>query len=169
MEKNKLLIAVLGNEGSGKTTTWETLFGRRVHTGKNLRNLVIQGIKIPVFLINESPLERKTKLEYILPDDDPEIVISSFLYHKDVVENFEYFINRGYNIYVQWLNPGYNDKNHKALFYNDGIINYLLRCGAIVSAKNAKNNPVSRVNEIKNYLLSYFLTKNNLNVSIKSQ
>ncbi|MCK9255646.1 MAG: hypothetical protein GX793_02620 [Bacteroidales bacterium] len=165
--ERKLVIAILGNQGSGKTTTWETLFGRKVHTGKNLRNIEIQGIKIPVFLINESALERKTKLEYILPEKDPEIVISSFLYHKEVIKNFDYFIKRNYNIYVQWLNPGYNDSNDKALFYNDGIINYLLGHGAVVSVKNAKNNPKYRVEEIKNYLLSYFLTKNNLNISLK--
>ncbi len=158
--KSKLLIAVLGNEGSGKTTTWINLFERKVHTGKNLRNLNIQSFKIPVFLINESPLERKTKLEYILPENDPDIVISSFLYHKDVVQNFDYFIKRDYQIYVQWLNPGYNDPNLKAFFYNDGIINYLLSFGATITIKNAKDNPQVRVNEIKNYILSYYLTEN---------
>lgn len=164
--ERKLLIGVLGNEGSGKSTTWNNLFGHRVHTGKNVRKLFINGLAIPVFLINESPLERKTKLEYILPDINPDIVISSFLYHKDVKSNFEYYANNGYDIYVQWLNPGYNDQNDRALFYNDGIINFLLSIGATVSVKNGKALPEYRVAEIKNHIFSYFLSNSNLAINV---
>lgn len=164
--ERKLLIGVLGNEGSGKSTTWKYLFGHTVHTGKNLRKLTIGGLAIPVFLINESPLERKTKLEYILPENNPDIVLSSFLYHKDVKSNFEYFSSRGYDIYVQWLNPGFNDQNDKALFYNDGIINFLLSIGATVAVKCGKEMPDYRVREIKNYILSHFLTKSNLTINV---
>jgi len=154
----KLLIGVLGNQASGKSTTWSTMFGRVVHTGKNLRKLEINGVKIPIFLINESALERKTSLEYILPDDDPQIVLSSFLYHKNVKSNFEYFYKKGYDLYVQWLNPGYSDPNDKALFYNEGIINYLLSLGTIVSVKNAKLSPKFRVKELKNYIYAWYLS-----------
>ena len=171
LEKNlimerKLLIGVLGNEGSGKSTTWKHLFGHTVHTGKNVRKLDINGVKIPVFLINESPLERKTKLEYIMPDKNPEIVVSSFLYHKDVKSNFEYFASRGYDIFVQWLNPGFSDDNDKALFYNDGIVNFLLSLGATVSVKSGKELPVYRVGEIKNYILSHYLTNTKLVINV---
>jgi ABC-type dipeptide/oligopeptide/nickel transport system ATPase component len=157
--KRKLLIGVLGNEGAGKSTTWNALFGHTVHTGKNIRKLKIYDTKIPVFLINESALERKTKLEYIMPDEDPEIVISSFLYHKDVKSNFDYFIKRGYDIYVQWLNPGFSDPNEKALFYNEGIINYLLGFGATVAVKNGKQPPQFRVEEIKNMIFVWNLSQ----------
>lgn len=155
--KRKLLIGVLGNAGSGKSTTWNILFGHNVHTGKNIRKLTIYDTKIPVFLINESALERRTKLEYILPDEDPEIVISSFLYHKDVKSNFDYFIKRNYDIYIQWLNPGFLDTNEKALFYNEGIINYLLGYGATVAVKSGKQEPQLRVNEIKSMIYSWTL------------
>jgi hypothetical protein len=164
--ERKLLIGVLGNEGSGKSTTWKHLFGHNVHTGKNVRKLEISGLKIPVFLINESPLERKTKLEYIMPDVCPDIVVSSFLYHKDVKSNFEYFSRRGYDIFVQWLNPGFNDQSDKALFYNDGIINYLLSLGATVSVKNGKEMPDYRVLELKNYILSHYLSNTNLAINV---
>lgn len=164
--ERKLLIGVLGNEGSGKSTTWNNLFGHTVHTGKNLRKLIINGVAIPVFLINESPLERKTKLEYILPENNPDIVISSFLYHKDVKSNFEYYAKHGYDIYVQWLNPGFSDQNDKALFYNDGIVNFLLSIGATVSVKNGKELPDYRVTEIKNYIFSHFLSNNNLSINV---
>lgn len=155
----KLLIGVIGNQCSGKSTTWSTMFGRNVHTGKNIRKVDINGVKIPVFLINESALERKTSLEYILPDEDPKIVLSSFLYHKNVKLNFDYFYKKNYDLYVQWLNPGYSDPNEKALFYNEGIINYLLGLGTIVSVKNGKLNPHARVEELKNYILAWYSSR----------
>jgi hypothetical protein len=154
--ERKLLIGVLGNLGSGKTTTWNHFFGKNVHTGKNIRYINIDDVKIPVFLINGAPLERKTNLEYILPDKDPTIVLSSFLYHKDVKKNFDYFIKKGYDIYILWLNPGFSDANEKVLFYNAGIINYLLSNEATVSVKNGKKLPELRVNDIKNYLYAWY-------------
>jgi hypothetical protein len=157
--ERKLLIGVLGNPGAGKSTSWDVMFGHKVHTGKNVRKIIINGVKIPVFLINESALERRTKLEYILPDEDPKIVVSSFLYHKDVKSNFDYFIKRGYEVYVQWLNPGYSDPNEKALFYNEGIINYLMTFGATVSVKNGKQQPQLRVDELKNFIYSWYVSQ----------
>lgn len=158
--ERKLLVGVLGNLGAGKTATWNTFFGRNVHTGKNVRYINIHDVKIPVFLINGAPLERKTNLEYILPDKDPQIVLSSFLYHKDVKQSFDYFINKGYELYIIWLNPGYADQNDKVLFYNAGIINYLLSNEAIVSVKNGKKIPKLRVDEMKNYLFSWYISQN---------
>ena len=163
MEK-KLLIGVLGNLGSGKTTTWNKFFNRNVHTGKNIRKIEINGIKIPVFLISTSPLERKTDLKYILPEKDPQIVICSFLYHKKVKANFEYFISRGYELYIQWLNPGFNDANEKFLFYNDGIINELLSYNATVSVKNAKTNESQRIEELKNFIFSWYVTNSKTSI-----
>ncbi len=157
--ERKLLVGVLGNPGAGKSSTWDELFGHKVHTGKNIRKIEVNGLKIPVFLINESPLERKTKLEYILPDQDPKIVVSSFLYHKDVKSNFEYFIKHGYEIYIQWLNPGFSDPNERVLFYNEGIINYLLTYGATVSVKNGKHVPKLRVDEMKNYIYAWHISQ----------
>lgn len=158
--ERKLLVGVLGNPGSGKSKTWDDLFGHKVHTGKKMRTLELNGVKIPVFLINESPLERRTKLEYILPENDPKIVISSFLYHKDVKSNFDFFVKHGYEIYVQWLNPGFSDVNDKALFYSDGIINYLMACGATVSVKNGKLMPELRVEELKNFVYAWYISQN---------
>ncbi len=153
----KLVIGVLGNYRAGKSYTWHTLFGKEVRTGKHPRNIIIHNQKIPVFLINGAPLDRGVELKYIMPKTDPEIVLCSFLYHRDVKENFNYFFDKNYQMYVQWLNPGYEDENDKVLFYNTGIINYLMSKGAVIAVKNGKINPKERVNEIRNYLYSWYL------------
>ena len=38
---DKLIIGILGPKSSGKTYTWNSLFGRTVKTGKNLRKLFL--------------------------------------------------------------------------------------------------------------------------------
>ncbi|HOY39061.1 MAG: hypothetical protein KBB11_05480 [Bacteroidales bacterium] len=152
----KLLIGVLGHYHAGKSTTWNSLFQRVVRTGKHERTLVIGSMDIPVFLINGAPLERKTELKKILPKDDPTIVLCSFLYHKNVIQNFEYFIKKGYQIYIQWLNPGFSDEYDASLFYQYGIIDYLLNSGATVSVQNGKINPEKRVEMVQNYLLGWY-------------
>jgi hypothetical protein len=151
----KLLIGILGNNQSGKSYTWSSLFNRTVRTGKHIRKLEIIDKSIPLFLINGAPLSRKVDLKEILPETDPQIVLCSFLYHKNVKNNFNYFIERGYDMYIQWLNPGFNDSHDKALFYNSGIINYLMSNGATVSIKNVKTDNLQRVNEIKAMLLGW--------------
>ena len=153
--KSKLLIGVLGNLRSGKTQTWSTLFNREVRTGKHPRIVNIFDEKIPVFLINGSPLERRVDLQYIMPKNDPAIVLCSFLYHKKVKENFNFFIEKDYELFIHWLNPGYNDESDKVLFYNIGIINYLLANGATVGVKNAKTDCIERVDEIKAYIYAW--------------
>jgi len=163
----KLLIGILGNNQSGKSYTWSSLFNRTVRTGKHIRKLEIIDKSIPLFLINGAPLSRKVDLKEILPETDPQIVLCSFLYHKNVKSNFQFFIDKGYDIYIQWLNPGYNDTNDKVLFYNGGIINYLMSCGAVISVKNGKSDPLARVTDIKNFIYAWSIDKNLIEIPEK--
>lgn len=151
----KLLVGILGHYHSGKTTTWNTLFDKTVRTGKHERLLRIDNASMKVFLVNGAPLERKAELKKILPAYDPDIVLCSFLYHKNVKQNFDYFIKKGYHLYIQWLNPGYSDEYDASLFYQYGIIDYLLNCGAEVSVQNGKNDATARVELIRNYLYGW--------------
>ncbi len=151
----KLLIGILGNPKSGKATTWSTLFQKTVRTGKYERELEINDQKTNVFLINGAPLERKTEIKKILPKYDPQIVLCSFSYHKNVKQNFNYFIKKNYHLYIQWLNPGFNDEFNSSLFYQYGIIDYLLTCGAEVCVVNGKENPIHRVELMKNKIYGW--------------
>src|SRR5687768_8443282 len=108
-----LLVCALGHRDSGKSTTWETLFDRRVRTTKNRpRRLYLNDDEsewVDVVLVNGSPEERKDTIEEILQGDSPRIVLSSMQYHPSVDETLSYFEARDYDGYVQWLNPGYRD------------------------------------------------------------
>jgi hypothetical protein len=49
---DRLFVSVLGNRHSGKTTTWSTLFGRKVNTSNQPRLLEIRpGEEVKVFVI----------------------------------------------------------------------------------------------------------------------
>ncbi len=118
MDQN-LLIGLLGNKNSGRSYTWKQMFGKRVITGKNLRRLYLTDNEYAeVFLINGSPLERKKDVQQIIKPENPRIVLCSFLYSKGIEKVLEYFVSNNYYIYLHWLNPGFNDKDNKSLFYD---------------------------------------------------
>jgi hypothetical protein len=56
----RLFVGVLGNRNSGKSTTWNTLFGVAVRTGQYPRTLILCGGEcVEVFVISGSPEERR--------------------------------------------------------------------------------------------------------------
>ncbi|ACS80198.1 hypothetical protein [Maridesulfovibrio salexigens] len=157
--KDKLLIAVLGHSNSGKSTTWYKLFGKsRLNTGSRLRELVLNETQsIDVFLINGSPEERGKTVEEILRGKTPEVVLCSTQYRKEVTATFDYFFDNGYDVYVQWLNPGFKDKGS----YTDrlGIEDYLIRNGATVHKRDGQCDPSQRVQEIREFILQWGLSR----------
>lgn len=78
---DRLFVAVMGNRNSGKSMTWNTLFGATVRTGKHARNLALYGGECcEVFLISGSPEERGEYVGDILEDNDCRIVLCSVQY-----------------------------------------------------------------------------------------
>src|SRR5437868_3064583 len=108
---SKLAVIVLGNRRSGKSTTWNTLFGRTVRTGSEMRELVLpSGVSIPVFLVSGSPEERDMYVGDIIDRANPRVVLCSLQYIEDARDSFDFFLENGFSLYVQWLNPGYSDE-----------------------------------------------------------
>src|SRR5262249_37870412 len=99
---SKLAVIVLGNRRSGKSTTWNTLFGRTVRTGSELRNLKIADDTVPVFLVSGSPEERKEYVGHLIGKVDARIVLCSLQYIEEARESVRYFLENGYSLYVQW-------------------------------------------------------------------
>src|SRR6266516_201916 len=106
---DRLLIAVVGNRNSGKSHTWNTLFGQTVRTGKQERELDLgNGEFVSVFVVSGSPQERHEYVEDII-EGEPRIVLCSVQYKDEAFETFEFFRDEGFFGLVHWLNPGFSD------------------------------------------------------------
>jgi hypothetical protein len=152
----KLLISVIGNRNSGKSTTWNTLFKRTVKTGTKLKLLEIYpGKFLKVFLVSGSPQERKKLIEEIMCIEEPIIVLCSIQYTPDAVNTFNYFLERSYKIYCQWLNPGYDDAFEFAKTDDLELLDFLLDNQAIISIENGKIDASERVGLIRSFLYGW--------------
>jgi|ERR1035441_10671960 hypothetical protein len=152
---DRLLVAVLGHRNSGKSKTWNTLFGHRVLTGKEQRPLeVAKGTFVNVFLVSGSPEERDLYVGNLISDKNARIVLCSVQYKDGLKEGmrgtFDHFISKGFVLYVQWLNPGYKDPN----WYPDylGLLPFIQHQHSLVSIRDGKLDPGSRVEEIREFI-----------------
>lgn len=151
---DRLLVTVLGNRNSGKSTTWNRLFNATVRTGKYERTLYLNNAHfVNAFLISGSPEEREVEVEELLPEPLPSIVLCSTQYRTDVKETYDYFFRMGYEVLVQWLNPGHGDKED----YEDNLAlqDYLLGKGATLQVRNGTIDPTSRVRELRQFILGW--------------
>lgn len=151
---DRLLVAILGNRDSGKSTTWNRLFDGTVRTGKYERSLYLNRAQaVDVFLVSGSPEERDIEVGEILPEPPPQIVLCSTQYREDVTETFDYFFRKGYEVFVQWLNPGHCD----LAAYDDALAlqNFLLKKGATLQVRDGRLDPAPRVREIRQFILGW--------------
>jgi energy-coupling factor transporter ATP-binding protein EcfA2 len=147
----RLFVGVLGHRNSGKSTTWNTLFGATVRTGQNARTLTLNGGEcVEVFLISGSPEERQLYAGDILKNQDCRIVLCSIQYTEAVHKTLGYVVEEGFEIFIQWLNPGRNDSGEN--FDRLGLIPWLLGQGATVSMRDGKIAPISRTEEIRQFI-----------------
>jgi hypothetical protein len=78
---DRLLAGVLGHRNSGKSHTWNTLFGRTVRRGVYARTLELRpGESVEVFLVSGSFEEREEYAGDILKNQDCRIVLCSMQY-----------------------------------------------------------------------------------------
>ncbi len=148
---DRLLIAVLGNRNAGKSRTWNTLFGRRVRSGKKEHVLeVAPNIFVDVFLVSGSPEERKEYVGDILAGARARVVLCSVQYLFEARETFDYFIRKHFSLYVQWINPGYCDRAQTP--DSVGLVSYLLHNQAIVSIRDGTVSPRPRVRELCDFI-----------------
>jgi septin family protein len=148
---DRLIIGVLGNKNSGKSLTWNTLFGKTVITGKGERQLWLSKTEwISVFLISGSPEERETYVGDIIGNASPQIVLCSMQYREDVTKTIDYFAKNNYDFLFHWLNPGFNDgiKNEDSI----QLISHILNYNSLVGIRDGKVDPGERVDEIKEFL-----------------
>jgi hypothetical protein len=152
---DRLFVAVIGSRNSGKSTTWNTLFGREVKTGKQPRTLQLNGDgrSTEVFLISGSNEEKHRYAADVLENVDCRIVLCSVQYIEEAfASTWNHIFTEGFAIYAQWLNPGYDDREH---WDRLGLTNILLQHDAVVSIRDGRNGDerlAYRVEEIRQYI-----------------
>lgn len=156
---DRLLVAVVGNRNSGKSHTWNTLFGRPVSTGrKKEHNLSLcNDESVSVFLVSGSPEERKKYVGEII-QGNPRIVLCSLQYRHDVFESFQYFFDRGFFAFVHWLNPGFHDPGADS--DRLGLVSRLLTENSLIGIRNAQGDATDRVEEMRDFIRGWALRRN---------
>jgi hypothetical protein len=147
-------MTVLGHRHSGKSSTWYELFGSKVKTGKYERKLYLNKAQyVSVFLVSGSPEERDAYVGDLLTVEKPSIVLCSTQYIEPVKLTYDFFFQNGYDVRVQWLNPGYNDPAR----YDDdlALVPYLLRKGATVQMRDGREPPKERCQDIVRTILGW--------------
>ncbi len=157
--QDRLLVGVLGHRDSGKSRTWDTLFGARVKTGKKPRKLELRpGESVEVFLISGSPEERQLYVGDILTDNDCRIVLCSMQYTHDVRDTLDYFLDRGFSLYIQWLNPGFRDTD--TVQDSLGLRDEILSAQSTFSVRDGRIDPEPRVGEIREFIYGWAIFRN---------
>lgn len=157
---DRLFVGVLGHRKSGKSTTWNTLFGRTVHTGANSRHLELRPNEcVEIFLISGSNEERDQYAGDILKNQNARIILCSIQYVKHAAETISYIEDQDFWTYIQWLNPGYNDVDTQYWDYL-GLANHLVSIGAILPMRSGKSNPTSRVQELREFIYGWASFRN---------
>jgi hypothetical protein len=153
MSRN-LVVAVIGNSRSGKSSTWYKLFGKRVSTGSKMRKLFLKEKEyVEVFLVSASPEERKKKIEKIITVHDPRIVLCSMQYREDVFGTINYFTERDYFLFMHWLNPGYTDDS--PVEDRLGLVDKILEEESLLGVRNGQIVVDNRVNEIRDFIYGW--------------
>jgi hypothetical protein len=153
MSKSRLLVGVLGLRNSGKSHTWNTLFGRTVKTGKH--NLHFGGNEyVKTYLISGSPEERKKAVKEILNGQTRRIILCSMQYVDDVRETLDYFSQNRFYMYLQWLNPARNRYDVES-FDVLGLTSRILSARSLLSMRSGHKNAASRVRELRNFIYGW--------------
>lgn len=151
---DRLFVAVLGNRNSGKSTTWNTLFGGTVRTGKHPRHLSLRpGECVEVFLVSGSFEERNLYAGDVLEDQGSRIILCSMQYTEEVAKTLNYAKEKGFDLYVQWLNPGFSDPGES--WDRLGLVNRILDGPSVIAVRSGKLPPAGRVQEIREFIYGW--------------
>jgi hypothetical protein len=103
-----------------------------------------------LFVISGSPEERQLYAGDILGKQECRIVLCSIQYTETVRRTLDFVTEEGFDIFVQWLNPGRNDagENQDQL----GLIPWLLGHGATVAIRDGQVPPGTRTEEIRQFI-----------------
>lgn len=143
---DNIVISLLGHRNSGKSTTWNELFGRTVRTDSDIRRLYLnQNEYVEVLMVSGSPEERETHVGDIVGNQRPRIILCSFQYRQNVTTTIDFFLENNYSLYCQWINPGYSDPLDNQIFDRLGILNYLVANNSNITIQDGTKDLNERV------------------------
>jgi hypothetical protein len=152
--KQNLVVSVLGNRNSGKSHTWNTLFGEVVRTGSRMRPLYLTDTQyVDVFLVSGSPEERDRYVGDIIGNNAPRIVLCSMQYRQDVVQTIQYFVQHDYFLFAHWLNPGFSDPHRGP--DSLGLIQTILGEESLLGVRDGQANANDRVREMHDFIFGW--------------
>jgi hypothetical protein len=108
---------------------------------------------VEVFLISGSFEERKEYAGDVLAGNKARIVLCSIQYSQQVSETIDYITEEGFDVFVQWINPGFHD--NEAYFDRLGLSNQLAWKRATISMRNGKSPTALRVQEIREFIYGW--------------
>ena len=111
-----------------------------------------------MFLVSGSPEERGEYAGDILANTECRIVLCSAQYTEAVHATFTFAIETGFDLCVQWLNPGFEDSGEG--FDRLGLIPQLLAQGATFSLRNGKSDPHARTEELRQFIFGWAKARN---------
>lgn len=174
-EKNKkLFVVVLGEQNSGKSFTWETLFGRKIQKGKKFLNLN-DDLQAKVYIFVSSPQENlwtkeRFLKEFKIANSVANIILCSLQTHltgnmnkRNVVtarEVLEIANRNEYDIFMQWLNPGRRSGIDNQRDVERQIIT-LTEIDSVIGMKkeDARNQAEIRAEKLKVIILGWILSQ----------
>jgi hypothetical protein len=152
--RQNLVVSVLGNRRSGKSHTWNTLFGKVVRTGSQMRRLYLTTTQyVEVFLVSGSPEERNSYVGDIIGNNTPRIVLCSLQYRQDVVQTIQYFVQHDYFLFVHWLNPGFSDPQQEP--DSLGLIPTILGKESLLGVRDGRADADDRVGEMRDFIFGW--------------
>lgn len=156
----QLVVGVLGNPNSGKSKTWYKLFDRDVNTTqKNPHWLELRpGQWVEVIVINSSPEEsgldladKLNRQKNPMKQCECPIVLCSMQYNNNV--SLDYFIDRKYTLYIQWINPGYKQDRETE---DRSITEKILSAESVFSIREGSDENLDhRVQEIREFIYGW--------------
>ena len=158
---DRLVVGVLGNQNSGKSKTWYTLFGDGIRATHRLRWWELRpGQWVQVGLVGQSPEESRLDLNGRLDVFEAQggrIVLCSMQYVNTddvtVLDTLRCFIDRDYTLYVQWLNPG--RKGSGPVQEDPAITDTILGARSALAIRDGNADPHNRVEEIKEFVYGW--------------
>jgi hypothetical protein len=113
---------------------------------------------VEVFLISGSFEERNEYAGDILDNQSARIVLCSMQYTEQIANTVRYAVDAEFDIFVQWLNPGFSDAG--SYFDRLGLANQLLAKRATMSIRDGTTNTKERVQEIREFIYGWATYRN---------